>query len=300
MICDRLGGKVVEATSHDSGFTPGFASTLTLESGDAAFLKTAHTRAQPVAARSYSQEATAMDTLRTVHNLPAPTLLWADEGDWITLAYESCSGSPPDRPFTDATFTACLDLAESISSLPSPEDLLSLAADAPEFASCWDRVSPSALAPGFDTRLAEVSELARALPDLPANSLSHGDFRDDNVLLGSRTLACDWTNPCLAPPWLDVVTLAVAGFGDGLDVARHLAGRVTLASAPDDDVDVWLAAFAGFMRLSSLLPHVRNSPYLRTHAEWYATAAWSWLSERRGWETPVVSSASSKTDTCSH
>jgi aminoglycoside phosphotransferase (APT) family kinase protein len=276
----RLGGEVVKATSHNGGFTPGFASTLRAENGATLFVKTAHKTAQAVAARSYAIEAASLKRLGSA--IPSPRLLWVSEGDWITLGFENVESRPAERPWTDDDFARALDLTEQIAQVPPAADLAPLVEDAPEFLTCWDQVA--ARDPGHP-RLKEASALAESLAAVPATALSHGDLRGDNLLFcGDGTvLACDWTTPALAPAWLDSVTLAIAAYGDGLDVERHLAGRAVLNGATNDEVDAWLAAFAGFMRYSSLLPSVRNSPYLRLHADWYATVAWEWLAERREW-----------------
>jgi aminoglycoside phosphotransferase (APT) family kinase protein len=276
----RLGGEVVKATSHNSGFTPGFASSLRAESGSTLFVKTAHRKAQAVAARSYAIEAASLKRLGP--GIPSPRLLWVSDGDWITLGFEHVEARPAERPWTDDDFSRALDLTEQIAAAEPPIGLAPLIEDAPEFLTCWDHV---AVREPDHPHLADAAALAQRLGDIPATSLAHGDLRDDNLLFASdgTVLACDWATPSLAPAWLDCVTLAIAAYGDGLDVDAHLADRAVLRDVAADDVDSWLAAFAGFMRYSSLLPSVRNSPYLRLHADWYATVAWQWLAERRDW-----------------
>lgn len=276
----RLGGEVVRATSHNGGFTPGFASTLRAENGASLFVKTAHKTAQAVAARSYAIEAASLKRLGSA--IPAPRLLWMSDGDWITLGFEHVEAETAQRPWTDVELARALDLTERIAMTPAPPGLATLTDDAPEFVTCWDQVA--ARQPEHP-RLAEAAELAAGLKNIPATALAHGDLRDDNLLFAADgdVLACDWTTPSLAPAWLDTVTVAIAAYGDGLDVESHLADRAVLRGASADEVDAWLSAFAGFMRYSSLLPSVRNSPYLRLHADWYATVAWEWLSERREW-----------------
>ena len=275
----RLGGEVVKATSHNSGFTPGFASTLRAENGAELFVKTAHRTAQSVAARSYAVEAKA---LRSLDGVPSPRLLWVSDGDWITLGFENVPSHSPERPWTDDEFTRALDLAEQISAAPTPSGLPTLAEDAPEFLTSWDQVA--AREPDHP-HLSEADDLARSFAGLASDRLSHGDLRPDNLLFGTdgSVLACDWTNPALAPAWLDTITLAISAYGDGLDVDTELEGRTVMRGVGQDEIDAWLAAYAGFMRYSSLLPSVRNSPYLRLHADWQATVAWEWLAERRGW-----------------
>lgn len=276
----RLGGKVIRATSHNSGFTPGFASTLYAENGATVFVKTAHKSAQAVAARSYTAEAGSHAILGRA--IPSPKLLWVSDSDWITLGFEDTPAKPPLRPWADDEFSTALDLAERIAGLTPPPCLARLTEDVPTFMTAWEHVR---VREPEHPRLAEATELAQHLARVPMTALAHADLRDDNLLFcaDGSLLACDWTNPVLAPAWLDTVTLAIAAYGDGLDVDGHLSSRAVLAATTHDEVDAWLAAFAGFMRYSSMLPSVRNSPFLRLHADWYATVAWEWLAERRGW-----------------
>lgn len=279
-IEDRLGGEVVKAISHNSGFTPGFASTLRAENGAELFVKTAHRTAQAVAARSYAAEARSLRLLG--HGIPAPRLLWTSDGDWITLAFEKVVAQPPERPWTENQFQRALELAEQITAVPPPAGLPALVDDAPEFLTSWDQVA--ARDPDHP-HLREVAELAQSFAEIPSEALSHGDLRPDNLLFSpdGSLLACDWTHPARAPGWLDAVTLGISAYGDGLDVDAAFEERALLKGVDADQVDAWLAAYAGFMRYSALLPSVRNSPYLRLHADWEATVAWEWLAERRGW-----------------
>lgn len=278
-IESRLGGEVVKATSHNSGFTPGFASTLRTANGNTLFVKTAHKTAQAVAARSYAAEAASLKRLGS--SIPSPTLLWVIDDDWVTLAFEAIEGGAPERPWSDDDFARALALTEEIAALTPPAGLLPLSEDAPEFLTSWDLV---AVREPEHPHLADAAKLAESFGAIPATALAHADLRPDNLLmLSDRVLACDWTNPALAPPWLDAVTLAISGYGDGLDVDGPLANLSVTRDVLPEHIDAWLAAFAGFMRCSSLLPSVRNSPYLRLHADWYATVAWEWLAERKNW-----------------
>jgi hypothetical protein len=80
-----------------------------------------------------------------------------------------------------------------------------------------------------------------------------------------------------------VVDILVSAYGDGVDVTPLLASHPLTAEVPAEEIDVWLAAFAGYMRRAGEGPVRPSSPFLGVHARWSAAAAWSWLSERRGW-----------------
>ena len=167
--------------------------------------------------------------------------------------------------------------------LPDGLELRPLTEDLPRLVTGWSAVA--ALEPD-GPHLDEAAELAAAFAGLPADRFAHSDLRDDNILLApdGRTLACDWNWPALAPAWVDLVDVLVSAHGDGLDADALLAERALTRDVPDDDIDAWLAAFAGFMYESQAQPVPATSPYLRQHAQWYAAAAWSWLSRRRGWD----------------
>ena len=121
------------------------------------------------------------------------------------------------------------------------------------------------------------------MPD--GNRFVHSDLRDDNILVcdDGRTLACDWNWPGLGPVWLDLITLLASAHGDGVPVADHIATHPLTRDVVPGHIDAWLAALCGFMLEARERPSPQSSPYLQTHAFWYAEAAWGLLAERRGW-----------------
>jgi Ser/Thr protein kinase RdoA (MazF antagonist) len=197
---------------------------------------------------------------------------------------EDVEARRPERPWRpeelDRTLALLTDVAKATASLGSG---LPTVTDAfPGLADAW--LVLSARDPG-DRQAREAAALAAQLPGLPDQGFVHGDARDDNVLLceDGRTLLCDWNWPCRGPVWLDVVDVLVSAHGDGLDVAPSLAAHPLTAEVPDEEIDVWLAAFAGYMRRAGEQPLRASSPFLGVHARWSAEAAWSWLCQRRGW-----------------
>jgi hypothetical protein len=283
LVEDRLGAPVVDAASRDGGFTPGFASVLTTAGGTRAFVKAASRTAQPEIAASYAEEARKLQLLG--EDIPAPRLEWVHQDDaWVVLGLEAVDARQPRRPWRPAELDRALDLAETIvettHDVPEELGLRPLVEDVPRLLTGWSDVPPEW--PHHD----EAAALAASMATLPgADHFAHCDLRDDNVLFArdGRTLACDWNWPALAPVWQDSVDLLVSAHGDGVDVEPVLAARSLTREADPDHVDAWLAAICGFMLSARGRPSPSSSPHLRTHSDWYAEAAWSWLSARRGW-----------------
>jgi thiamine kinase-like enzyme len=217
--------------------------------------------------------------------VPAPSLRWVhEEAEWVVLGLEDVEAHAPGRPWRadelDRTLAVLTSVHESTAqvSIALPPVVEAF----PGLADAW--LVLSARDPS-DRRLRSAADLAAQLPDLPRQGFVHGDARDDNVLLCSddRTLLCDWNWPCRGPVWLDVVDVLVSAHGDGIDVEPVLARHPLTAEVPAEEIDVWLAAFAGYMRRAGEGPLRASSPFLGVHARWSAAAAWSWLAARRGW-----------------
>ncbi len=282
LVEDELGSPVLTAESRTSGFTPGFASVLTGESGAQVFVKAASKIAQAAIAESYEEEIRKVTALADA--VPAPRLEWFSRAEsWVLLGYESVPSRQPRRPWTSEDLTRALDLADEIAlpadRLPGGLVAKSLVEDLPELLTGWAAVDA-----GWPHR-DEAAALAASLAALPADHLVHADLRDDNILLAAdgRTLACDWNWPALGTSWQDSLDLLISAHGDGVDVEAVLRSRERLATVDADHVDAWLAGVTGFMLAASQRPVPPTSPYLRIHNRWTAEAAWSWLARRRGW-----------------
>ncbi len=282
LVEDELGSPVVRAESRTSGFTPGFASVLTAESGAQVFVKAASKIAQAAIAESYDVEIRKVSALADA--VPAPRLEWFSRDEsWVVLGYESVPSRQPRRPWTPADLTRALDLADEIAlpadRMPAELEVTPLVEDLPELVAGWEVVDADW--PHRD----EAAALAASLASLSADHLVHADLRDDNILLAAdgRTLACDWNWPALGTPWQDSVDLLISAHGDGVDAEAVLRGRERLATVEPDHVDRWLSGVTGFMLAASQRPVPPTSPYLRIHNRWTAEAAWSWLAQRRGW-----------------
>lgn len=285
----RIGGRVVDAVSRDSGFTPGFASVLTTAEGRSFFVKAASRKAQRVVAASYAEEARKHALLTGI--VPAPKLLWwqpaRGEDGWVVLCFEAYDGHCPDRPWRIDELERALDLAEEIATttgvLPEGLGLQPLTSEVPALVTSW-----STVAAVFPERphLEEADDLARSFAELTDLGFVHGDLRDDNILFShddGTAVACDWNWPVLAPRWVDTIDLLASARGDGIEVEPILARRLLTRDVDPGQIDAWLAAYCGYMSVAATRPAPTSSPFLPRHAGWYAEVLWDWLAARRGW-----------------
>ena len=276
---------MVEAISQGGGFTPGFASVLVCEDGSRHFVKAASSVAQPVFADSYREEARKLGALP--ETVPAPRLLWVEDGDWVVLGLEYVEARAPQRPWRADELDLCLDAAEVVADRLTPvPDGLDLDPVSTEFAAwpgLWTRVGDRDVRPHAD----EAAVLAATYAEVTGGeTLVHTDLRDDNALLTTdgRALFCDWNWPVVGAPWLDSVILLISPRGDGLDVERVIAERRLLRDVPADHVDRFLALLAGYLLSQAGQPVPPSSPHLRDAQRWQGEAVWDWLCERRGWQ----------------
>ena len=282
----ELGSAVVAAESRTSGFTPGFASVLTTESGERAFVKAASVKAQRMFAQAYREEARKVAALPP--SAPAARLEWTlDVEDWFVLCLEHVESRQPHRPWRQADLDAALDALEVIADeLTPPPAALELDALTTEFAGFpgfWDylRIRLRDL-----DHLEEAAALAARFGEVvDGTTLVHTDVRDDNTLIRSdgTALLCDWNFPCVGADWVDTLLMLVGPRGDGLDVDAVLASRRLTRDVPPESIDIMLALLAGYFLRQADEPVPPTSPHLRDHQRWQGEVCWAWLAERRSW-----------------
>ena len=285
-IEQRLGGPVVQAESQGAGFTPGFASILTTESGHRGFVKAAATTAQRMFADAYREEARKVSALPA--GAPAAELLWTVDVDgWFALGLEAIDCRRPHRPWRADDLAATLDALEQVADLMSPAppnlDLPDLAEELALFGGFWDDLRTSrAGRPHLD----EIADLAHGLPGvLAGDTLVHTDIRDDNVLIrpDGTAVLCDWNFPSRGPAWIDSVLALIGPRGDGHDVEALLSARRLTADVPAEHIDVLLAGVTGYFLRMTQEPVPATSPHIRDHQRWQGEVCWDWLVHRRGW-----------------
>jgi Phosphotransferase enzyme family len=284
LIEQHCGSSVIEARSQGGGFTPGFASVLICEDGSRHFVKAASTVAQRAFADSYREEARKVQALPDT--VPAPRLLWVEDGDWVVLELEYVEARAPKRPWQADELELCLDaverLADELTPVPDGLDLDPVTSELAEWPALWEAVPDRAARPHAD----EAAALAATYAEVAVGeTVVHTDLRDDNVLLteDGRALFCDWNWPVAGADWLDSLILLISPRGDGVDVEKVIAERRLLRQVPAEHVDRVLALLAGYLLSRGAEPSPANSPHVRDAQRWQGEVVWDWLGERRGW-----------------
>jgi hypothetical protein len=92
------GGQVVAAVNCPGGYSPGFASRLTLADGRQVFAKAINATEWPSQLETYRAEARTAALLP--RPVPAPALHGTTEaGNWLALVFEEIAGQEPDQPW---------------------------------------------------------------------------------------------------------------------------------------------------------------------------------------------------------
>ncbi|WP_341717192.1 phosphotransferase [Micromonospora sp. FIMYZ51] len=297
-ISARLGAAVVGARSAGAGFTRGFAALLDTADGASAFVKAAPHAEQPHLVDWYAREAAILARLPA--GLPVPRLRWTLwQAGWYALCLEPVDGHTPRLPWAPAELAATLagyaDVAAALADPPAElvaVGLPRLADLARDDILWWDEVAagreplPPLPAP-LRGRLADLVDLESRLPGYAAGAvgLSHGDLRVDNVLIDATGTAwfCDWTWLCHGPAWFDLAGLLITGYASGLDADTQFATHPAVAGAPDDALDVTLAALAGYHLTAAASAPATAAASLPAHQRWTGEQALGWLARRQGW-----------------
>lgn len=291
IVEQSAGSRVVAATSTGTGFTPGFASRLDLADGSRVFVKAASSVYDGwhgwTITGAYREEIRKLSMLPS--GLPAPKLLWSHQGDvdgatWVVLGLQYVEGRPPRRPWRLAELQAVTDTLADIAPLMArPPARLQLGTFADDFGAWPEWLAEVRDRDGASPYLDAVAELAaESLERCAGSGMAHLDLRDDNILIDGdhRVWICDWNFPLLAAPWIDVVTIALAAYGDGLDADAELHRNPLTRDVPARSVDALLANLWLYFTTRMSHPVPEFSPHLRDHQRWYAEVTQRWLQAR--------------------
>ena len=290
LIEERLGAAVVSEKSQGSGFTPGMASRLQLDSGAAAFVKAASSDHEWPVAHSYREEIRKLSLLP--RDVPAPRLRWhSDDGTWVVLCFDDVAGRPPRRPWQTDELTRVLDtlagMATALTPAPAGQGLPTVADELAEEPARWSRLRHELpIVDVLAAHLDEAEQLAwAALEATAGETLVHLDLRDDNVIIGDdgKVWICDWNWPAVGARWIDLVTVLISAYGDGHDSDALLSGHPVGQQADRGAVDALLSLLYGYFVTAANDPVPPWSPYIRIHQRWYADATLRWLAQRQGW-----------------
>src|SRR5215469_7093425 len=118
-ISELVGGRVEAAENCEGGFSPGFASRLTLADGRRTFVKAMDADEWPFQAPFHRDEARVSAALPQA--VPAPRLLGsADDGHWVILAFECAEGAEPSIPWRRGQLVQVVAAAGAMSQALTP------------------------------------------------------------------------------------------------------------------------------------------------------------------------------------
>ncbi|HKB17955.1 MAG TPA: aminoglycoside phosphotransferase family protein [Candidatus Dormibacteraeota bacterium] len=291
MLEERLGGRVVEATTQPTGFSPGLAARLLLDDGRRVFLKAVHEDANPDTPGIHRQEARILAHLPAV--VPAPRLLWMyDEGGWVALCLEDIDGRHPDEPWTERDLSLVVAAVKKMAAdlTPAPFDPGATAADG--FRSTingWQvalQRGESRLDAWSSGHLTELADLEAEAPGAAAgDTLLHFDERADNILIaGDRVHVVDWPWARLGAAWIDWVAMAPSVAMQGGPRPEDFLRRFDLGDVPNEAIDAVVCTIAGYFVIRALEPAPPGIPSVRAFQAAQGRVAISWLRERTGWD----------------
>jgi aminoglycoside phosphotransferase (APT) family kinase protein len=285
-----LGGRVASVVPALGGFSPGFASTLSLENGSQFFVKAMSDLLTPAGADTYRREGAVLRQLPPlVRNARLVSI--DDDGDWIVLVYDVIDGRSP-VPSRPAELRLMLDTFTEFARILTPTPFA-----APAFEEkvgwpfdSWQRADlrvQIAGGPEFEwarDHAVEIREFAKNWRWVArGETLLHGDLRADNMILTAEGIVVvDWPDVCIGAPWLDLV-MALPSFGmfpDPPSLETILQTHPLTAEVDPEAIDRVIAALAGFFGWASLEPAPIGLPSLRAFQREQASQAFRLLRDR--------------------
>jgi aminoglycoside phosphotransferase (APT) family kinase protein len=292
----RLGGRVVEAATQPSGFSPGVAVRLRLADGRRAFVKAVGPEPNPDSPAIHRLEARVAAALP--RSAPAPRLLWSlDRRGWVALAFEDVDGTHPALPWRPGELRRVLDMVAAMGPAltPAPPGFPEIADRLADAFRGWRRLAAAAAAgdddlagldPWSARHLDRLAGLEAGWPAAAAGpTLLHSDLRADNLLLTpTRVVAVDWPWACVGAAWVDLLLLLPSvTMQGGPDPEPTFAGHPAAAGADPAAATATLAAFAGYLAGGAREPPPPGLPTLRAFQAGQGRVALDWLRRRTGW-----------------
>ena len=299
-VVTELGGPVTAWTSHDGGYSPGWALTLESARGSV-FVKVASTE-YDVAARLHRREAIRAAALPD--GVPAPAFRWTmelpDPGGaepaWVVVASDVVHGrAPRTEPWDLDDLDRLQHLARRIARHEVPDDGAYPAFSDklwPEAALLADE-RPAGLAT-YDPwmaenldRLAEIASPERQAEALAGPHLVHADLRADNALVVRRAdgteeaVAVDWPHAVRGAAFLDQAGMLPAVHATGGPAPEQVLERTPLpAGVEPEAVTVWVAVQTAYFVHTSLQDPPPGIPHVRAFQRIQAEASIPWLRAR--------------------
>jgi Phosphotransferase enzyme family len=287
-IEDLLACPVVAAQNCEGGFSPGFASRLTLADGRRAFVKAMDSDGWPAQALFHRAEARVAAALPA--SVPAPRFLGSfDDGRWVALAFESVDGTEPAQPWSLTDLDRVLAAVSQLGQVGTPSPI-ALPRDHPRLGG-WASVARD---PSRRARLPACSAWAAShlallitlesegLAAAQGPSLVHFDLFPHNILLtADEVLFADWPHARLGAPFIDLLLLLSSAASSGIDPEPILARHPLAADVEPRAIDAVLAAHAGFCVAGALLPAPPGLEPITEAKSSLGLATVEWLARRK-------------------
>jgi hypothetical protein len=288
-ISELVGSRVKAAQNCEGGFSPGFASRLTLADGRSAFAKAMDADAWPLQATFHRDEAQVAAALpRTV---PAPRLLGsADDGHWVILAFECAEGAEPSMPWCASELSQVAAAVGAMSQAVTPSPV-SVPAEHPRLGG-WAKLAASASALA---KLPEASAWAMRNLDMlcdleqaglvaaVGDTLVHFDVLPHNIMrTDRRVLFVDWPHARLGAPFVDLLTVLASAGDTEIDLDSLLAAQAVTAGVEPGALTAVLAALTGFWLAGSLAEVPSALRPIAAAKRMLGRSALSWLQRRLG------------------
>jgi hypothetical protein len=293
---DRLGAKVVQATTQPGGFSPGLAARLSLADGRRAFVKAVNGAINPHSPGMHRREARIAAALPA--SVPTPRFLDSyDDGDWIALIFEDIDGTTPHIPWRPVELERVLAAVTELTALltPAPIAVERVADRMGDVFTGWRRLAADTEA-GKDDLQRVDPWVGRHLADLVAlelegagaadgTTLLHTDIRADNVLLTpTKVFFVDWPWASRGAAWIDLVfMLPSVAMQRGPKPWEIFDAHPLARGIPNDRVTALVAVITGFFVWQSRQPSPPGLPTIRAFQRDQGVPALEWLKRRTGW-----------------